>query len=181
MGAAMTAVAIPELLTPRLRLRAFAAADAEPLRRLMAEPGVLRYFPSTAPPDLERVQRFLALVADHWNAHGYGLWAAERREDGRLLGRCGLFRIPDTGETEVDFLLEKPAWGLGLATEAARAALRFGFETQPLELVVGIVHPDHVASQRVLEKLGLKRTARTVYFGMDCFRYAITREERVGA
>jgi RimJ/RimL family protein N-acetyltransferase len=79
-------------------------------------------------------------------------------------------------EVEVDFLLGKSYWGKGYATEAGEAALNFAFEKLGLDEIVGIVHPENKASRRVLEKLGLRLTSRTRYFGMDVCRYAVKRE-----
>jgi ribosomal-protein-alanine N-acetyltransferase len=87
------------------------------------------------------------------------------------MGRCGLQIIPDTGEVEIDFLLGRPFWGQGFASEAGRASLNYGFEQLSLNQIVGIVHPKNIASQRVLEKLGMKFREKANYFGMEVFRY----------
>jgi len=177
-------MAIPTIATPRLRLRAFTDADAERLHHLMGEKDVLRYFPTTVPPAREQVEALIAGQRSHWATHGHGLWAVESRASGALMGRSGLQYISATGEVEVDFLLGPAFWGQGYATEAGAASLRHAFETVRLEQVIGIVHPEHTASQHVLEKLGLRRMERTRYFGMDCFRYLIERswyEERADA
>jgi ribosomal-protein-alanine N-acetyltransferase len=62
-----------------------------------------------------------------------------------------------------------------MGTEAARSSVRFGFEDLSIKAIVGIVHPGNVASQRVLEKAGLSYVERAHYFGMDVYRYLITR------
>jgi len=164
------------VLTERLILRAFRKDDVEPLVHILAEEGVLRYFPNTTPPPLERVQRLVSGQIDHWGEHGYGWWAVElRARDEPLIGWAGLTYLPETDETEVAYLLGKPFWGRGLATEAARASLRYGFEDLGIETIVGIVHPDNLASQRVLAKAGLTYVERAHYFGMDVLRYAAER------
>ena len=149
----------------------------------MEERDVLRYFPSPLPPPYERVQRLVQEQLDHWQEHGYGWWALETRpatatpcsHPGAFIGWAGLQYLPETDETEVGYLLGRAYWGHGLATEAARESVRFGFEDLGLPEIVGIVHPDNVASQRVLEKAGLSRVERTVYFNMDCYRYVAKR------
>ena len=157
-------------------MRAFTAADAQPLYEIMEERDVLRYFPSPLPPPFERVQRLVQEQLDHWQAHGYGWWALEQLcRPGLLIGWAGLQYLPETDETEVGYLLGTAYWGQGLATEVARASVRFGFEELGLPEIVGIVHPDNVASQRVLEKAGLSCVERTVYFNMECYRYVIRR------
>lgn len=164
---------IPTLQTPRLILRAFSEDDALPMHRILSGKGVLRYFPTTDPPPLDRVHKMILNILKHWEKRGYGLWAVESRATGELMGRCGLQLIPDTNEVEIDFILGSSLWGQGYATEAGQAAMHYGFETLSTNTVVGIVHPQNKASQRVLEKLGMARTRQAVYFGMDCFRYAM--------
>jgi ribosomal-protein-alanine N-acetyltransferase len=161
--------------THHLVLRAFAENDADSLYRLLRGKDMLRYFPRTDPPSLERVRRLVKNYIDHWQENGYGLWAVTSRSTGELMGRCGLQYLPDTKETEIDFLLGRPFWGQGYATEAGRASLRYGFQELRLERVVGIVHPDNAASKRVLEKLGLAFAEERIYFGMRCHRYLIER------
>jgi RimJ/RimL family protein N-acetyltransferase len=166
---------IVTLATKRLLLRPFEESDIDTLHALFGEEGVLRYFPSSEPPSWESVQRQVKAQEAHWRQRGYGLWAVTRRRDGRLMGRSGLQYLPNTREVEVDFLLGKRFWGQGYATEAGTAGLRFGFEQLGLDEIVGIVHPENKASRRVLEKLGMRLTAQTRYFGMDVYRYAVQR------
>jgi RimJ/RimL family protein N-acetyltransferase len=163
------------ITTPRLDLRPFTLADAGPFHRILCGKDVLHYFPRSDPPPLERVEKWIGQVLAHWQAHGYGLWAVVARDSGELLGRSGLQWLPETGEIEVDFLLGEHFWGRGFATEAGQASLRFGLEKLAVEFVVGIVHPENLASQRVLEKIGMARRERACYFGMDCYRYVIDR------
>jgi len=170
---------IPTLTTPRLTLRPFTEADAEPLHRILNEGGILRYFPRPEPPDLARVERLIAGQLRHWEEHGLGWWAVELRSTGELLGWNGLQYLPDTEEVEVGYLLSRRHWGQGLATEGAQAALRFGVETLRLGSIVGIVHPENIASQRVLAKAGLTFINEADYFGMHVRRY-VTTADRLG-
>jgi len=167
---------IPTLATARLLLRAFTEQDADPLHRILNERDILRYFPNPAPPSRERVQQVIAGQLKHWEEHGYGWWAVERRSQAGLLGWCGLQFLPETGETEVGYLLDQACWGQGLATEGALASLQFGFETLGLECIVGIVHPENKASIRVIEKIGMSLVDRNTYFGMDVYRYSKTNQ-----
>jgi RimJ/RimL family protein N-acetyltransferase len=159
-------------------LRAFGERDAKPLYEIMEERDVLRYFPSPLPPPFERVQRLVQEQLEHWQKHGYGWWALEQlQRPGTFIGWAGLQYLPETDETEVGYLLGSAYWGRGLATEAARASVRYGFEELGLRQIVGIVHPDNAASQRVLEKAGLARVERAVYFNMECYRYVAGRAD----
>jgi ribosomal-protein-alanine N-acetyltransferase len=165
---------IPILTTPRLLLRPFTDGDADALCAILRGRDVLRYFPPGDPPTRDTAVRMIRRIERHWEEHGFGLWAVESRATGQLMGRCGLQRIPETGETEADVILGPPFWGQGFATEAVGASVRFGLERLAPARIVGIVHPEHGASQRVLEKAGFKREERARYFGMDCYRYVLT-------
>lgn len=164
---------ISTLTTQNLTLRAFSEQDAEAMYHILSGQDVLRYFPTTQPPTLPQVQKMIDRLLKHWEKHGYGLWAVELRETGDLVGRCGLQYIPETDEIEIDFILGRQFWGQGFATEAGKASLQFGFEELNLTSIVGIVHVDNLASQRVLQKLGMHLTETKEYFGMMCQRYLI--------
>jgi len=166
-------LSVPAKTTARLTMRAWSLDDAHALCRILAEKDVLRYFPDPNPPDHPRVERFISAQLRHWDDHGYGWWALEPRVERELIGWCGLQYLPDTDETEVAFLLSRRYWGRGLASEAARESLRFGFGERGLERIVAIVHPENVASQRVIEKLGMSFVDKSEYFGMEVYRYAL--------
>jgi len=176
VGGAQRGIAdVPTLTTPRLILRALAESDGVSLHRVWNDPDVTRYFPNATPPSQEKVHSIILRQLQHWKEHGYGWWAVELRAGNGLAGWCGLQYLPETDEAEVAYLLGKAFWGKGLATEGARASLRYGFEVVGLKSIVTIVHPDNRASQRVAEKSGLAFTHRARYFGMDCYRYEIVR------
>ncbi len=78
---------------------------------------------------------------------------------------------PKSDEIEIAYLLSRQVWGHGFATEAAQAALKFGFETAGLNDIIGLVHPENRGSIRVLEKCGLTFVDRKVYWGLEMCRY----------
>ena len=166
---------IPTITTSRLTLRPFDEADAEPLYRILLQEGILQYFPSSTPPSLEKAQRLIQRQLAHWDEHGLGWWAVQLRNEDTLVGWNGLQYLPETGEVEIGYLLSKDCWGKGFATEGARAGLQFGFETLGLTTIIGLVHPDNVASQRVLLKCGMTFVAEAEYFGMTLGKYATGR------
>lgn len=165
---------IPTLTTSRLILRPFTEHDAGALYRVLSEPEILRYFPGPAgAPSQERVERFILGQLRHWEEHGFGWWAVVPLPDEGVAGWNGLQYLPETDEIEVGFLLSHAYWNRGLTTEGAWASLEFGFERLGLNQVVAIVHPENLASRRVIEKLGMSLTVQTEYFGMAACRYAI--------
>ncbi len=91
------------------------------------------------------------------------------------MGWDGLEYLPELRETEVAYLLSRTVWGRGFATEAARAAVRFGFESCGLAQIVGLVHPQNTGSVRVLEKCGMTFADRVTLWGMEMRRYRVER------
>jgi RimJ/RimL family protein N-acetyltransferase len=146
---------VPVLHTPRLVLREWRHADRAPFAALNADPVVMEYFPgvlSRADSDAA-LERFMA----GWRERGYGLWAAERRDTGELVGFVGLsaatFPAPFTPAVEVGWRLAYAHWGQGLATEGARAALRHGFTALGLPEIVSFTAQGNARSRRVMERL----------------------------
>jgi RimJ/RimL family protein N-acetyltransferase len=154
---------VPEVLTPRLRLRAWRESDVAGLADIYADPESVRYLRYY---DLAgtraQVERFKA----HWEQHGFGLWAVEERATGRFIGRIGLMHHDDwvasPHDAEVGWVIARDLWGQGLASEGGAAALEFGKQLG-LNDFISIANVDNTASQRVMAKLGLVRVGETVW------------------
>jgi len=162
---------IPTITTPRLTLRPFTMDDLHPLFEILQQPDIFRYFPRPGKPPLERVQRMIAFYINQAEEYGFSCWAVNLKETSELIGWCGLNHLPETDEDEVAYLLSQTHHGKGYATEAAKASLDFGFDTICLERIIGLVHPDNIASQRVIEKSGLTFLDRVVYWDLELLRY----------
>lgn len=160
------------ITTPRLVLRPFTMNDRDVLFTIVQEPDIFRYFPTQEAWPLEKVERYINYQIAHWKKFNYGHWAVVMRETGQIIGWNGLEYLPDTDETEVGYLISMAFWGKGYATESANAAVNFGRKKIGLKEIIGLTHPQNIASQRVLEKSGLSFTRSASYFGMDMFRYA---------
>lgn len=164
---------MPVIGTKRLLLRQWVPNDAPKLFSILQEEDILRYFPNQGPPSLEKAERYIAHQLAHWQAQGYGHWAVVNPENGDVLGWSGLEYLPEICETEVAYLLSKRAWGRGLATEAAQAAIQFGFKMAGLTEIIGLVHPHNTGSIRVLEKCGLTFSDQILLWEMELCRYRI--------
>lgn len=171
---------IPTLTTERLRLRPPMLEDADALYGVMAGEGVLEYFPVGGELTREKVTTRIQRHLDHWRERDYGIWVVEELDAGSMVGSCGLQFLPDAGAPEIDFLLGRDHWGKGYATEAARVALAWGFDTRQFPLIMGIVHVDNAASRHVLRKLGMTLVKRAQWFGMPCEQYELRRENGDG-
>jgi ribosomal-protein-alanine N-acetyltransferase len=148
----------PTLPTARLRLRPFDDVDADALFALHSNAYVLRYW--DAPPWSERRRAEWFITACRQMAEeGTGTrLAVDRVCDGAFIGWCGLSRWnPDYRSASLGYCFDEAAWGHGYATEAARALLRWAFDTLDLNRVQAETDTRNVASARVLEKLGFVR------------------------
>jgi ribosomal-protein-alanine N-acetyltransferase len=173
---------IPELRTDRLVLRAIQPEDVEMYyQRLFADPEVMRFLPGGEPLPRERLDGLVERSRAHWEQHGYGVWVVCDGGDGEIRGQCGLRYVDEVDETEILYAYSRSSWGRGLATEAARATLAFGFEQSSLQRIVAYAVPDNAASTRVMEKLGMHREGTDRLWDMDLVRYAIGRKEWEGS
>jgi RimJ/RimL family protein N-acetyltransferase len=153
----------PVVETQRLRLRPWRAADDLPaLAAVNADAEVMRWVAPNRPLRPDESAALLERIEAHWREHGYGLWAVEPRANGAgCIGFAGL-AIPSflpevLPAVEAGWRLDRAWWGRGLATEAARASIAYGFDTLGLRSVVSIIDAANERSLRVAEKLGMRR------------------------
>jgi RimJ/RimL family protein N-acetyltransferase len=149
-----------ELRTERLLLRRWdLARDGAAIAAVNADPEVMRFIGEGTVLDRAASDALLVRIEREWEERRFGLWAVE--EDGTLLGFCGLtvpMFLPEVlPAVEVGWRLGRAAWGRGVATEAARAAIAFGFEDRGMAEIVSIVDSGNARSVRVCEKLGMTR------------------------
>jgi RimJ/RimL family protein N-acetyltransferase len=163
--------------TPRLLLRPLALSDLDRLTEVWTDPAVARFL-LTRPRSRAEVEEKLAAMLEH--ARVFGMWALELRATGELIGRCGFYpyagegRLGDALEPELAFLLARAHWGAGLASEAASAALDALFRRRERPArAIALVRPEHAASRRVLDKLGMREQRRVVVSGAEVALYAI--------
>jgi RimJ/RimL family protein N-acetyltransferase len=149
----------PILTTARLRLRQWREEDLAPFAALNADPQVMEFFPKV----LTRAESdaVAGRIRDHFARHGFGLWAVEAPGAADFVGFVGLavpsFEAHFTPCVEIGWRLAREHWGHGYATEAASAALAFGFGARALEEIVAFTVPANIPSRRVMGRLGMRR------------------------
>lgn len=153
------------LTTERLMLRPLQPVDAEAYAAMRYHPEVARWLPTTSGDPLEAARASIERFADAWRQRGHAPWGVFL--ESRLIGHGGLNFVPEFDRTEVLWALHPDARGQGYATEVARAALAYGFETLGLESIFAITLPDNLASQAVMKRLGLAYRRRVAYKGFD--------------
>jgi len=153
----VTADPIPEIRTTRLLLRGWRDEDLAPFAAMNADPTIARFLSGALTRD--ESDAFVASIVESWATQGFGQWALERLETAAFVGFTGLsapsFEAHFTPAVEIGWRLAAEAWGHGLATEAAEAALAFGFESVGLDEIVSFTVPANVRSRAVMERLGM--------------------------
>lgn len=150
----------PELRTERLLLRGWRTADREPFAGLNADAEVAEFL--AGPLTRADSDALADRIGDGFAVHGFGLWAVEVVATGEFVGFTGLsvpgFEAHFTPAVEVGWRLGRSAWGHGYATEAARAALAYGFDEHGLAEIVSFTTALNARSRAVMTRLGMTTT-----------------------
>lgn len=162
------------LETPRTFMREILGNDFDFLLRMMSDPEVMRYYP--APYTGKDVREFINRMRTCYREEGCGLWMLVDRETGEPLGRVGLLRqrVNGVDEFEIGYMVHRPFWRRGLATEAALAVREYAFAERRLPRVVSLIRSDNLASQGVARKLGMEVAGRTEQGGLDHLVFAVS-------
>lgn len=151
----------PRIETERLILRRWLESDKAPFAAINADPRVMEHFPAVL--DAAASDAMIERIEAGFEREGFGLWAVERRDTGEFIGFVGLakpsftahFTSPESPAVEVGWRLAPDAWGNGFASEAARAALQFGFDQLGLSEIVSFTARQNERSQAVMRRIGM--------------------------
>jgi RimJ/RimL family protein N-acetyltransferase len=172
----------PVLETDRLVLRGHRADDLDHCAAMWSDPGVTRYTIGSPSTEQRTWVRLLAYVG-HWDLLGFGYWVVEEKASHRYIGELGFADFKRRLEPSIDgvpelgWALLPPAHGKGYATEALKAALRWGDAHFGNVQTVCLISPDNAASLRVAEKLGYRELLRTTQHDEPQIVLARTRLE----
>lgn len=146
------------LETERMVLRRFTKNDAHYLYELDNDPEVMRYINGGVPTSLETIQKQImpTFLYEDKQRPWSGFWAAVAQEQGEFLGWFCLRAAEDDPQTAVlGYRFRKETWGQGYATEGAQALVDHGFGRWGVQRIVATTYQDNLASQRVMEKVGM--------------------------
>ena len=169
------------LETQRLVLRRMEETDLPALRKILQDADVM-YAYEHAFSEEETVS-WLNRQLDRYQQHGFGLWAVVLKENGEVIGQCGLTiqNVPQGEVLEIGYLFQKAYWHRGYAAEAAVGCKRYAFDVLRADEVFSIIRDSNIASQNVAKRNGMKERDRFVkhYYGVDMphILFSIRREE----
>jgi [ribosomal protein S5]-alanine N-acetyltransferase len=158
------------LRTPRLLLRSFEPTDLAAFSAVLGDPSTMAAW--GGPYGDAGAKRELAGYLEHEERHGFAPFAV--MFEGRLIGDIGLQQLEDGPDVELLYRLLSSTWGLGLATEAGEAALRYAFSALGRSEVLAVIADGNVRSLRLAEHLGFVRDAAGVYYGQSLVRHHVT-------
>jgi RimJ/RimL family protein N-acetyltransferase len=168
----------PVFTTERLVVRPWSVADADAAYRIYGDWEVARWLGASpkAHASVEESRSRLETIVARDDGPGLGFWAITR--DDEVVGAVLLRPLPDSTEVEVGWHLARLHWGYGYATEAARGALRHGFDHVGLARAHAVVYPGNARSSAVCERLGMTHLGRTSdYYGAELEHYIATAED----
>lgn len=145
------------LATARLLLRPWTDADFEPFAAMSADPAVMEHFPSTL--DRAASDNVASILKSDLEIMGYGFWAIEVPGEASFAGFAGIrpvtFDAHFVPAVEIGWRLAHEHWGKGYASEAARAALDYGFGSLGLPEIVSFTTATNTRSQAVMRRIGM--------------------------
>jgi ribosomal-protein-alanine N-acetyltransferase len=151
------------LTTDRLSLRRFRTTDLGWLSSLYADPDVTRFLGGTKTEAQVRGM-FTTRILDYYYVHpGLGIWMTIEQATGAPVGFHLINNIQGESTIQIGFGLARPAWGRGFATEMALALVEYAFVDLDLDYIAGMASLGNVASQHVLQKVGLNRRGERAF------------------
>lgn len=165
--------------TERLILRRFIDTDFEDVYAFNSNPEVIRYTGDELVSSKERAKEIIKKIwKTDYALYGYGRWATVYKPDNKVIGFTGLKYLPDIKATDIGYRYLPEYWGKGIATEAAQVTLSYGFEVLNLDKIVAIAMKENIASQKVLEKIGMRFDKIDEYEGDGgAHRWYVLRKE----
>jgi ribosomal-protein-alanine N-acetyltransferase len=164
------------LETTRLILRPFTENDVDAVFALRNDAEMMRFI---RPPQKHRreTENWVNLVSSRWQSEKIGIGAIVEKQSRLLIGWCGLWRLTETGEIELGYAIAKEFWGKGMATEAARRFLEYGFNELNIEKIASVARPENMPSRRVMEKTGMHFDYLGEFYDREMVHYSIEKAD----
>jgi len=165
------------ITTARLSLRPLRLDDLEAMHALWTESGVRRFLFDDQIISRNQAVDEIVQSIERFETDGCGLWGASLRPNTEIIGFCGYRPFHDPPRHQLLYGFHPDHWSKGLATEAARAMIRFGFERLGFECVVASADAPNHASLVVMEKAGMTFDHRETINGLDTVSYKLERQD----
>lgn len=167
---------LPSLETARLRLRPCRQDDIDVLHQIWTDPGVRKYVWDDQIIGRQQAAEVVETSMAQFQQQGDGIWVMMPSQQETRIGFCGFWLFHQPAQLELLYGLVPTHWNTGLATEATRALLRFGFEERGFTTITASTDAPNTASIRVMEKIGMRFHKRELSNGLDTIYYTIARK-----
>ncbi len=158
-------------------MRPLTADDLDALHLLWTDADVRKYLWDDQVISRKEAEEVIKGSLESFEAHGFGFWAVLPKDKESLIGFCGFRFFGDAREIEILYGLSPAYWGQGLATEAARAMMRLGFEDHGFDIIYAGADPPNADSFRVMERLGMKFAKRTRINDAEAIYYVLSKKD----
>jgi [ribosomal protein S5]-alanine N-acetyltransferase len=154
----------PVLTTARMKLRHFTPHDATLLKDLLGDEDVMRYSVIGRLSD-ERIEKHVAAWIQHYDDHGYGIWAVEY--EAKVIGFCGVDwkTVDGVEQVQLSYRFSKHYWGKGLAYEAASRVCEYAYNELGIKRIICLIDPENEKSIALAFRLGMEFSHETMYLG----------------
>ncbi|QVL56703.1 MAG: GNAT family N-acetyltransferase [Simkaniaceae bacterium] len=157
-----------------MKLRPLVSSDEDNLLKIFSDPIAMEFYLGTK--DRAEAKEWIEKSQKNYKEHQIGFLACELKETGEFVGICGLLvQSPVNGrdEIEVGYLFVRDYWGQGLATEAARGCMDYGFKVKGYHRIISLIDPNNSRSIQVAVRNGLKKEGETLYKGKTAAVYVL--------
>ena len=167
----------PVLETPRLALREMSLDDLDFVAAMLGHPEVMRFYPKVYSRD--KAWTWLERQRERYARDGHGLWLVEDRATGEPVGQVGLMTqlVDGVREPEIGYLIHRPFWRRGLASEAALGVRTWAFDTLGHERVISLIRPENLPSQGVARKLGMTPEKRVQFWELEHIVFSVRKAD----
>ncbi len=166
------------LESERLYLKEFTDNDLQNLFRLNSDPDVMKCIGREPETDINVIKENIKKIRKYYVKNsGLGVWGGFEKQSDEFIGFYELAHLDNTDEIEVGYRLLKQYWNKGYATEMTKELTKYGFNEIGLDKIAGITHHKNIASQRVLEKAGLRYIKDAHFYNTGVMYYSISKEE----
>jgi len=165
--------ALPE--AARLTFREMSLGDLDFVATMLADPEVMRFYPKCY--SREEAEGWVRRQMGRYQRDGHALWLVLEKATAQPVGQVGLIlqEVDGMREPEVGYLIHRPFWRRGFATEAARATRDHAFAVRGCARVISLIRPENLPSQGVAKKMGMTVEKHTVFSGYDHLVFAAGR------
>ncbi len=141
------------------------------------DPDVQKYLSPRNKKDRQQLENLLIKINRNWSERGFSIWCVVDKISDQMLGYCGFQYFDKTENIEIIFGILKENWRKGLATEAAKASVKYGFENLGFNKIYAATDPENIASRFVIEKIRLRYDEKNTHYDMNLLVYSICTED----